>query len=53
MKIQSKISDFDIESMMGRLLITGVIISGTLILLGGFLYLSSFRQTNYQRGNSF
>jgi uncharacterized membrane protein len=39
MKIQSKISDFDIESMMGRLLITGVIISGTLILLGGFLYL--------------
>lgn len=39
MKIQNKISDFDIESMMGRLLITGVIISGTLILLGGFLYL--------------
>ncbi len=39
MKTKNKISDFDIESVMGRLLITGVIISGTLILLGGVYYL--------------
>lgn len=39
MKTINKISDFDIESVMGRLLITGVIISGTLILFGGISYL--------------
>jgi uncharacterized membrane protein len=40
MKKQIKISDVDIESVMGRLLITGVIISGTLILVGGIYYLA-------------
>lgn len=32
-------SDYDIEAIMGRLLITGVIISGALILIGGIYYL--------------
>lgn len=40
MKTKNKISDYDIESVMGSLLITGVIISGTLILIGGIFYLS-------------
>ena len=40
MKPKNKISDYDIESIMGSLLITGVIISGTLILIGGIFYLS-------------
>lgn len=40
MKSKNKISDYDIESVMGTLLITGVIISGTLILIGGIYYLS-------------
>jgi uncharacterized membrane protein len=40
MKKQIKISDVDIESVMGRLLITGVIISGALILVGGIYYLA-------------
>jgi uncharacterized membrane protein len=39
MKKEVKISDYDIEAVMGRLLITGVIISGTLILFGGIYYL--------------
>lgn len=37
--MKNKISDYDIESVMGKLLITGVIISGTLILAGGIFYL--------------
>ncbi|MEO6837511.1 MAG: DUF1634 domain-containing protein [Ginsengibacter sp.] len=40
MKSKNKISDYDIESVMGTLLITGVIISGTFILFGGIYYLS-------------
>ncbi|MGN6296558.1 MAG: DUF1634 domain-containing protein [Ginsengibacter sp.] len=39
MKKERKISDVDIEAVMGRLLITGVIISGALILFGGVYYL--------------
>lgn len=39
MNKEMKISDVDIESVMGKLLITGVIISGVLILTGGILYL--------------
>jgi uncharacterized membrane protein len=39
MKKEIKISDYDIEAVMGRLLITGVIISGALILIGGIYYL--------------
>jgi len=39
MKKEIKMSDYDIEAVMGRLLITGVIISGTLILIGGVYYL--------------
>jgi len=39
MKKGAQISDYDIESVMGRLLITGVIISGSLILFGGVYYL--------------
>jgi uncharacterized membrane protein len=39
MKKEIKITDVDIESVMGRLLITGVIISGVLILFGGISYL--------------
>lgn len=39
MKNEIRLSDYDIEAVMGRLLITGVIISGTLILLGGIFYL--------------
>ena len=39
MNKEVKISDYDIEAVMGRLLITGVIISGTLILFGGIYYL--------------
>ena len=40
MKSKNKISDYDIESVMGSLLITGVIISGIFILIGGIYYLS-------------
>jgi uncharacterized membrane protein len=36
---KNKISDYDIEAAMGKLLITGVIVSGTLILAGGIYYL--------------
>ena len=39
MNKEIKMSDYDIEAVMGRLLITGVIISGTLILIGGIYYL--------------
>lgn len=39
MKKESHISDYDIEAVMGRLLITGVMISGALILIGGIYYL--------------
>ncbi len=39
MKKEIKISDYDIEAVMGKLLITGVIVSGTLILFGGIYYL--------------
>ena len=37
--MNNKVSDYDIESVMGKLLITGVIISGTLILAGGIFYI--------------
>ncbi|HEY5392819.1 MAG TPA: DUF1634 domain-containing protein [Hanamia sp.] len=37
--MKNKVSDYDIESVMGKLLITGVIISGTLILAGGIFYI--------------
>lgn len=37
--MKNKISDYDIETVMGKLLITGVIISGSLILIGGIDYL--------------
>lgn len=40
MKSKSKITDYDIESVMGTLLITGVVISGALILFGGVYYLT-------------
>ncbi|HEY5369014.1 MAG TPA: DUF1634 domain-containing protein [Hanamia sp.] len=40
MNRKNKISDYDIESVMGTLLITGVIISGALILFGGVYYLT-------------
>jgi len=39
MSKEIKMSDYDIEAVMGRLLITGVIISGSLILVGGIYYL--------------
>ncbi len=39
MKKEIKMSDYDIEAVMGKLLITGVIISGALILTGGVYYL--------------
>lgn len=39
MKNEIKISDYDIEAVMGKLLITGVIISGSIILFGGIYYL--------------
>jgi uncharacterized membrane protein len=39
MSKEIKMSDYDIEAVMGRLLITGVIISGSLILIGGIYYL--------------
>ena len=39
MNQEIKMSDYDIEAVMGKLLITGVIISGTMILLGGIYYL--------------
>ena len=42
MKLKNKISDYDIESVMGTLLITGVIISGALILFGGIYYLTQY-----------
>lgn len=37
--MKNKVSDYDIESVMGKLLITGVIISGALILAGGIFYI--------------
>ena len=40
MKSKSKITDYDIEYVMGTLLITGVAISGALILFGGIYYLT-------------
>jgi len=45
-----KISDVDIESVMGKLLITGVILSGSLILVGGIYYLiqEGFSIPHYQ-----
>ncbi|HUZ61037.1 MAG TPA: DUF1634 domain-containing protein [Hanamia sp.] len=42
MKSKNKISDYDIESVMGTLLITGVIVSGALILFGGIYYLTQY-----------
>jgi len=39
MKKESHISDYDIEAVMGRLLITGVMVSGALILIGGIYYM--------------
>ena len=46
MKTKDKITDHDLESVMGRLLITGVIISAALVLFGGVIYL-------YQMGFSY
>lgn len=37
--MKNKVSDYDLESVMGKLLITGVIISGSLILAGGIFYM--------------
>jgi uncharacterized membrane protein len=50
MKKEMKISDVDIESVMGKLLITGVILSGSLILVGGIYYLiqEGFSIPHYQ-----
>ncbi len=45
MNTKNKITDYDIESVMGTLLITGVIISGAVVLFGGVCYL-------YQMGTS-
>lgn len=39
MKKEIKMSDYDIEAVMGRLLITGVVVSGALILTGGIYYI--------------
>jgi len=39
MNTKNKITDFDIESVMGSLLITGVIISCAVVLFGGVYYL--------------
>ena len=39
MNTKNKITDYDIESVMGSLLITGVIISGAVVLFGGIVYL--------------
>ena len=39
MNNRKKITDYDIESVMGSLLITGVIISGVVVLFGGIIYL--------------
>ena len=39
MNNRKKITDYDIESVMGSLLITGVIISGIVVLFGGIDYL--------------
>ena len=41
MKKEIKMSDYDIEAVMGRLLITGVIISGSLILIRRHLLFNS------------
>ncbi|HEY5464232.1 MAG TPA: DUF1634 domain-containing protein [Hanamia sp.] len=53
MKPKNKITDNDIESVMGTLLITGVIISATLILIGGVYYLSQmgFSKPHYTTFN--
>ena len=45
MNTKNKITDYDIESVMGKLLITGVIISGAVVLFGAVCYL-------YQTGSS-
>ena len=45
MSTKNKITDYDIESVMGTLLITGVVISGAVVLFGGVCYL-------YQMGTS-
>ena len=37
MNRKNKITDYDIESVMGTLLITGVIISGAVVLFGGYV----------------
>jgi uncharacterized membrane protein len=39
MNNKKKITDYDIESVMGSLLITGVIVSGVVVLFGGIIYL--------------
>lgn len=39
MKMRNKITDYDMESVMGTLLITGVIISASLVVFGGIIYL--------------
>lgn len=56
MRMKNKISDYDLESAMGSLLIIGVTISGALILFGGVHYLfgHGFSNTDYStfRGES-
>jgi uncharacterized membrane protein len=39
MTTKNKITDYDMESVMGTLLITGVIISAALVVFGGIIYL--------------
>lgn len=46
MTTKNKITDYDMESVMGTLLITGVIISAALVVFGGIIYL-------YQNGFSY
>ncbi|MGN6194372.1 MAG: DUF1634 domain-containing protein [Ginsengibacter sp.] len=46
MTTKNKITDYDMESVMGTLLITGVIISAALVIFGGIIYL-------YQNGFSY
>ncbi len=42
MNKEIEMSDYDIEAVMGKLLITGVIISGAMILSGGIYYLIQY-----------
>lgn len=50
MNKKKQITDYDLESIMGRLLITGVIISATLVILGGagYLYQMGFSNPHFK-----